>query len=163
MPFTRNGHRFQGNVSQKSTTNASFIGFTTIEKWNTSLKNMMAGMVAWYGLTVPWKKIEKVWLMTTCTPFINWTITEEVSWFRGGNHQDWRGIQISILVCHWFFFDNEHTPSNATCSNLAFFRAHLPYLGDYVTFLGIIAHNSNSNNRCMKRCKNGLENHDHGI
>ena len=23
-----------------------------------------------------------------CAPFINRTITEEVSWFRGGNHQD---------------------------------------------------------------------------
>ena len=52
-----------------------------------------------------------------------------------------------------FFPNDQHTTSNATCSNLTFFRTHLPYLGDYVHFLGInYAHNSNSNNRCMKRC-----------
>ena len=32
------------------------------------------------------------------------------------------------------------------------FQVHLPYLGDYVHFLGINAHNSSSNNRCMKGC-----------
>ena len=42
------------------------------------------------------------------------------------------------LKCNMFKFD--------------IFRAHLPYLGDYLHFLGINAHNSNSNNRCMKRC-----------
>ena len=51
-----------------------------------------------------------------------------------------------------FFSSDQHTASNATCSNLTFFWAHLPYLGDYLYFLGINAHNSNSNNRCMKRC-----------
>jgi hypothetical protein len=90
--------------------------------------------------------------MSSCTSFINRTITEEVSWFRGGNHQDSKGIQISVLVCHLVFFQRSTYPSNATCSNLAFFRSHLPYLGDYVHFLGINPHNSNSNNRCMKRC-----------
>ena len=117
------------------------------------LKNMTAGMVPWYGLTVPWLKAEKVWFMSSCTPFINRTITEEVQCFREGNHQDWRGIQISVLVCHSVFSNDQHTASNATCSNLTFSRTHLPYLGDYVHFLGInYAHNSNSNNRCMKRC-----------
>ena len=117
------------------------------------LKNMTAGMVPWYGLTVPWLKAEKVWFMSSCTPFINRTITEEVQCFREGNHQDWRGIQISVLVCHSVFSNDQHTASNATCSNLTFFWTHLPYLGDYVHFLGInYAHNSNSNNRCMKRC-----------
>ena len=62
------------------------------------------------------------------------------------------GNEISFLVCHSVFFYNQHTPSNATCSNLAFFRAHLPCLGDYVHFLGINPHNSNSNNWCMERC-----------
>ena len=52
-----------------------------------------------------------------------------------------------------FFSNDQHTASNATCSNLTFFRAHLPYLGDYVHFLSInYAHNSNSYNRYMKRC-----------
>ena len=37
----------------------------------------------------------------------------------------------------WSFFYDEHTPCKSPCSNLAFFRAHLPYLGDYVHFLGI--------------------------
>ena len=48
------------------------------------------------------------------------------------------------------FFCDEHTPCKSPCSNLALFRVHLPYLGDY--FLGINAHNSSSNNRCMKGC-----------
>ena len=117
------------------------------------LKNMTAGTVPWYGLTVHWLKAEKVWFMSSCTPFINRTITEEVQCFREGNHQDWRGIQISVLVCHSVFSNDQHTASNETCTNLTFFRTHLPYLGDCVHFLGInYAHNSNSNNRCMKRC-----------
>ena len=73
-------------------------------KWNKCLKNMTPGMVPWYGLTVPWLKAEKVWFMSSCTPFINRTIIEEVQCFREGNHQDWRGIQISVLVCHSVFF-----------------------------------------------------------
>ena len=52
--------------------------------------------------------------------------------------------------CHSVFSNDQHTASNAMCSNLTFFRTHLPYLGDYVHFLGINAHNSSSNNRCMK-------------
>ena len=116
------------------------------------VENMMPGMVPWYDLTMPCGKFEKVWLMSSCTPFINRTISEEVSCFREGNHQDWRGIQISVLVCHSVFSNDQHTASNATCSNLTLFRVHLPYLGDYVHFLGINAHNSNSNNRCMKGC-----------
>ena len=91
-------------ISMESTTNASFTGLSTIEQWNMCLKNMTAGMVSWYGLTVPCLKAEKVWFMSSCTPFINRTITEEVQCFREGNHQDWRGIQISVLVCHSVFF-----------------------------------------------------------
>ena len=115
---------------------------------------MTAGMVPWYGLTVPWLKAEKVWFMSSCTPFINRTITEEVQCFREGNHQDWRGIQNFRPSLSFSLFSNDqHTASNATCSNLTFFWTHLQYLGDYVHFLGInYAHNSNSNNRCMKRC-----------
>ena len=44
---------------------------------------MTTGVVLWYGLTVPWYNFEKVWIMSSCMPFINRTITEEVSWFRG--------------------------------------------------------------------------------
>ena len=103
------------------------------------------------------EKAEKVWFMSSCTPFINRTITEEVQCFREGNHQDWREIQISILVCHSVFFPTINIPpqmkKNVKYWNLTFFRTHLPYLGDCVHFLGInYAHNSNSNNRCMKRC-----------
>ena len=51
------------------------------------------------------------------------------------------------------FCNDQHTASNSMCSNLTFFRTHLLYLWDCVHFLGInYAHNSNSNNRCMKRC-----------
>ena len=50
------------------------------------------------------------------------------------------------------FFYDEHTPCKSPCSNLTLFRVHLPYLGDYLHSLGINAHNSNSNNRCMTRC-----------
>ena len=50
-----------------------------------------------------------------------------------------------------FFFYDKHTPCKSSRSNLTFSRAHLPYLGDYVHFVGINGHNSNSNNRCMKR------------
>ena len=85
----------------------------------------------------PGKIFEKVWLMSSCTPFINKTITEEVPCFRKGNPQDWRGIQIFFVLCPGVFFYDEHTPCKSPCSNLAFFRAHLPYLGDYVHFLGI--------------------------
>ena len=91
-------------ISMEWTTNASFTGLSTIEQRNMCLKNMTVGMVPWYGLTVPWLKAEKVWFMSSCTPFINRTITEEVPCFREGNHQDWRGIQISVLVCHSVFF-----------------------------------------------------------
>ena len=91
-------------ISMESTINASFTGLSTIEQWNMCLKNMTVGMVPWYGLTMPWLKAKKVWFMSSCTPFINRTITEEVQCFREGNHQDWRGIQISVLVCHSVFF-----------------------------------------------------------
>ena len=50
------------------------------------------------------------------------------------------------------FFYDEHTTCKSSCSNLALFWVHLPYLGDYVHFLGIYAHNSSSNNRFMKGC-----------
>ena len=50
------------------------------------------------------------------------------------------------------FFYDEHTTCKWPCSNLALFRVHLQYLGNYVHFVGINARNSNSNNWCMKGC-----------
>ena len=116
------------------------------------MKYILGEHDAWCGAMV-WAHRAEV-KMSSCPPFINRTITEEVSWFRGGQSPRLKGpgIQISFLVCHSVFFYDQHTPSNATCLNLTFFQAHLPYLWDYVHFLGINAHNSNSNNRCMKRC-----------
>ena len=70
-------------------------------KW---VKNMTPGMVPLYALTMPWWKFEKVWLMSSCTPFINRTITKEVPCFREGNHQDWRGIQIFFVFFPGVFF-----------------------------------------------------------
>ena len=120
------------------------------------MKHMVGKHDAWRGAMVwPHHALVKIWEcnpMSSCTPFINRTITEEVPWFRGGNHQDWRGIQNSFILCPWVFFYNEHTPCKSPCSSLALSRVHLPYLGDYVHILGINAQNSNSNNWCMKRC-----------
>ena len=90
--------------------------------------------------------------MLWCAPFIHRTITKEVSWFQGGNHQDWRGSKFPLSFVHEFLstMNIQHTTYKSPCSNLALFRVHLPYLGDYVHFLGINAHNSSSNNRCIK-------------
>ena len=90
--------------------------------------------------------------MSSCTPFINRTSPRKFHGFEGeiskiegvGNPNFLHSLSLS-------FFYNQHTPLNAKCSNLAFL-AHLPYLGDYLHSLGINAHNSNLNNRCMKRC-----------
>ena len=91
--------------------------------------------------------------MSSCTPFINRTITEEVPCFREGKSPRLKGnANFRPSFSFSFFSNDQHTASNATCSNLTFSRAHLPYLGDYVHFLGINGHNSNLNNRCMKRC-----------
>ena len=63
-----------------------------------------------------------------------------------------KGVQISFVLCPRIVFYDEHTTCKSPCSNLALFRVHLPYLGDYLHFLDINAHNSSSNNRCMKGC-----------
>ena len=52
---------------------------------------------------------------------------------------------LSMSFCY-----DENTTCKSPCSNFALLRVHLSYLGDYVHFLGINAHNSSSNNRCMK-------------
>ncbi len=99
------------------------------------MKYMLGKHDAWCGaMVLPHHALVK---MSSCKPFINRTITEEVSCFREGNPQDWRGIQIFFVLCPGVFFYDEHTPYKSPCSNLALFRVHLPYLGDYVHFLGI--------------------------
>ena len=58
----------------------------------TKMKYMLGKHDAWHGPMVgPHRalvKFENIFLMSSCTPFINQTITEEVPWLRGGNHQD---------------------------------------------------------------------------
>ena len=46
------------------------------------------------------------------------------------------GSKFPLSFVHGFFYD-EHTTCKSPCSNLALFRVHLPYLGDYVHFLGM--------------------------
>ena len=91
--------------------------------------------------------------MSLYTLFVNRTITKgsfggfdrEITKFEGESKVP------SSFVLEFFFYD-QHTPYNAPCSNLALFRANLLYLGSYVHFLGINAHNSISHNRSMKKC-----------
>ena len=90
--------------------------------------------------------------MSSCTPFINRSITEEVPCFREGKSPRLKGNPNFRPSLSFIFSNDQHTASNATCSNLTFFWDHLQYLGDYVHFLGINAHKSSSNNRCMKGC-----------
>ena len=85
-------------------------------------------------------------------PFIKRTIIRGSFMVSRGKSPRLKGIQISFVLCPQVFFYDEHTTCKSPCSNLAIFRVHLPYLGDYVYFLGINAHNSSSNNRCMKGC-----------
>ena len=96
------GRDFKGMRGNSQPQMRHLLGYQLIEKWNTCLENMTPGMVAWYGLTVPWLKAEKVWFMSSCTPFINWTITEEVPCFWEGNPQDW-GIQFFLFFALEFF------------------------------------------------------------
>jgi hypothetical protein len=87
----------------KSQPQSDVYWFFNSRKLKTCLKNMIPGMVPWYDLSMLWSVFEKVRLMSLYTLFIYRTITKEVSWFREGNHQVWRGIQISIVICPWFF------------------------------------------------------------
>ena len=122
----------------------------------TKMKYMLGKHDTWRGAMVwPHRALVKIW---ECLLYVIMHAFHKSNHHQGsfmvsrGNHQDWRGIQISFVLCPWVFFYDEHTPCKSPCSNLTLFRVHLPYLGDYVHFLGINGHNSNSNNRCMKRC-----------
>ena len=91
--------------------------------------------------------------MSFYTLFVNRTITKGS--FGGFDREitksEGESKVPSSFVLEFFFYD-QHTPYNAPCSNLALFRANLLYLGSYVHFLGINAHNSISHNRSMKKC-----------
>ena len=89
--------------------------------------------------------------MWSCTPFIKWTITEEVSWFRAEITKIEGGSKFHVSFVHEFFLWWTYN-LQITVFKFGTFPVHLPYLGDYVHFLGINAHNSSSNNRCMKGC-----------
>ena len=77
----------------------------------TKMKCMLGKHDAWCGATVwPHRALVK---MSSCTPFIKRTITEEVSWFRGGNHQDWkRGSKFPLSFVHKFFSTMNIQPAN---------------------------------------------------
>ena len=93
-----------------------------------------------------------------CFPYVVMRAFHKSNHHRGsfmvsrGKSQRLKGVQISFVLCPRVFFYDEHRTCKSPCSNLALFRVHLPYLGHYVHFLGINAHNSSSNNRCMKGC-----------
>ena len=104
-----------------------FIGFSTIKNEINAWKTWR---LAWCAMVWPHHALVKIW---ECYPYVvmhafhKSDITEEVSWFWEGNHRNWKGIQIFSVLCPGVFFYEEHTPCKSPCSNLAFFRAHLPY------------------------------------
>ena len=109
---------------------------------------------AWRGAMVwPHHALVKI---GECFPYVVMGTFHKSNHHRGsfmvsrGKSPRLKGVQISFVLCPRVFFYDEHTTCKSPCSNLALFRVHLPYLGDYVHFLGINAHNSSSNNRCMK-------------
>ena len=73
------------------------------------------------------------------------------------------GIQIFFLACH-SVVSTINIPSQMQVFKLGIFPGSFTILGDYVHFLVINPHNSNSNNWCMKRCtRTVLKNHTRGI
>ena len=90
--------------------------------------------------------------MSSCTPFINRTITEEISLFRGESTRlKGTRIQISFLACH-SVFSTINIPPRMQHAQIWHFSGLICLIRDYVNFLGINPHNSNSDNWCMKRC-----------
>ena len=120
----------------------------------TKMKYMLGKYDAWCGAMVwPHRALVKIW---ECFPYVVMHAFHKSNHHRGsfmvsrGKSPRLKGVQISFVLCPRVFFYDEHTTCKSPCSNLALFRVHLPYLGDYVHFLGINAHNSSSNNRCIK-------------
>ena len=110
---------------------------------------------AWHGAMVwPHHALVKIWYSLA---YVVMHALHKSNHHRGssmlsrGKSPKLKGNQnIPPSLAFSFFSNDQHTASIARCSNLTFSRANVQYLGDYVQFLGIIAHNSSSNNRCMK-------------
>ena len=120
------------------------------------MKFMLGKHDAWRGAMVwPHHALVKIW---ECYPYVIMHAFHKLNHHRGsfmvsrGESPRLKGVQISFNLCPRVFFYDEHITCKSPRSNLTLFRVHLPYLGDYLHSLGINAHNSNSNNRCMKRC-----------
>ena len=113
------------------------------KKWNTCLKNMTPGMVPWYDLTMPCGKFEKVWLMSS-----RWGS----SMLSRGKSPKLKGNPNFLCSLPWSFFLRRTYNLQITAFKFGIFLGSFTILGDYVHFLGINPHNSNLNNRCLKRC-----------
>ena len=134
----------------------------------TKMKYMLGKHDAWRGAMVwPHRALVKIW---ECFPYVIMHAFHKSNHNQGsfmvsrGKSPRLKGDPNFLCPLSMSFFYDEHTPCKSPCSNLALFRPHLPYLGDYLHFLGINAHNSNSNNRCMKRCtRTAWKNHARAI
>ena len=120
----------------------------------TKMKYMLGKHDAWCGAMVwPHHALVKI---GECFPYVVMHAFHKSNHHRGsfmvsrGKSPRLKGDPNFLCPLSTSFFYDEHTTCKSACSNLALFRVHLPYLGDYVHFLGINAHNSSSNNRCMK-------------
>ena len=118
--YLAHSHDFYKEWADISRKCVAIVNHKRVVYWvNNYTKNEIHGWKTWrlawcHGMTSPClgKKIEKVWLMLSCTPFMNRTITEEVPCFRKGNPQDWRGIQIFFVLCPGFFSTMNIHPAN---------------------------------------------------
>jgi hypothetical protein len=144
-----NLHAFYEEWGEISRTCVARVNHKRVVYWffdSTKLKNMPEKDDTWHGAMV-WPQQSMVILWEGLANVVVHAIRKpnhhkRKFWlFWEGNHQVWRGIQSSFVVCPWVFFYDQHTPYNAPCSNLALFQASLLYLGSYVHFLGINAHN----------------------
>ena len=111
---------------------------------------------AWRGAIVwPHRALVKIW---ECLPYVVMHAFHKSNHHRGscmvsrGKSPRLKGNPNFLCPLSMSFFYDVHKPCKSPCSNLALFWVHLQYLGDYVHFLGTNAHNSNSNNRCIKKC-----------
>ena len=81
-----------------------------------TMKYVLEKHDGWHGAMVwPHRALVKSWeglIYVVIDALHKPTITEEVQCFREGNHQDWRGIQISVLVCPWVFSTMNINPAN---------------------------------------------------
>ena len=80
----------------------------------TKMKYMHGKHDAWRGAMVwPHRALVKSWeglIYVVMHALHQSNHHEEVQCFREGDHQDWRGIQISVLVCHSVFSNDQRIP-----------------------------------------------------